>query len=234
MKITRPVWDRDFQCLTTDCPDTCCAGWQIPVDEESAERFRQMDGELGKRLRAALIQVDGETQFAEKDGRCVMLNDQNLCDLYAAQGESALCRTCHTHPRFIAQFGARREVMPGLSCPEWVQVYLMREEKVEFVTEETDEEITDFTEIDAMWFFQLTKARKQAIELVQTRTLSLRERVGKLLALAEEVDEEQDDACPQGAVLEAYCRKLGRLEILTPAGGKKERFWISSIYGRIR
>ena len=217
MKITKPAWDADFQCLTTDCPDTCCALWQIPVDEESAARLRQMDGALGERLRQALITVDGETQFAEKDGRCVLLNDRNLCDLYAEKGEEALCRTCRTHPRFIAQFGARREVMPGLSCPEWVQVYLMREEKVEFITEETDEEITDFTEIDAMWFFQLTKARQRAMDLVQDRGLSLAERVRQLLALAAEVDEAEDGVCPQSGILEAYARRLSSLEILMPA-----------------
>lgn len=217
MKITKPVWDKDFRCLTTDCPDTCCALWQIPVDEESAARFRAMEGPLGDRLRLALITVDGETQFAEKDGRCVMLNDRNLCDLYASCGESALCRTCHTHPRFIAQFGARREIMPGLSCPEWVQVYLMREEKVEFVTEETDEEITDFTEIDAAWFFQLTRARHRALELVQDRSLSLGERIRQLLALAAELDEEEDGPCPQRGVLPAYVQRLAGLEILMPA-----------------
>ena len=216
MKITKPVWDQDFQCLTTDCPDTCCAGWQIPVDEESAARFRAMEGELGERLRKALITVDGETQFAEKDGRCVMLNEANLCDLYAQCGEGALCRTCHTHPRFIAQFGARREIMPGLSCPEWVQVYLMREEKVEFVTEETDEEITDFTEIDAAWFFRLTRARHRALELVQDRSLSLGQRIRQLLALAAELDEEEDGPCPQSEILEAYGKRLASLEILTP------------------
>ncbi len=217
MKITKPVWDADFRCLTTDCPDTCCAGWQIPVDEESARRLATLEGDLGERLRAALVYADGEVQFAQKNGRCVMLNERNLCDLYAQCGEEALCRTCHLHPRFVAQYGGRREIMPGLSCPAWVQTYLLREEPVEFVTEETDEEITDLTEIDAMLFFQLTKARSRALSLVQERQLSMRERLRRLLELGEEVDGETERTCPQTRVLETYVKRLRCLEILTPA-----------------
>ena len=40
MYVTKPSLDREFRCLTSACPDTCCAGWEIPVDEESAERLK--------------------------------------------------------------------------------------------------------------------------------------------------------------------------------------------------
>ena len=28
-----------FACIAGRCPDTCCAGWQILIDEESLERY---------------------------------------------------------------------------------------------------------------------------------------------------------------------------------------------------
>lgn len=217
MRITKPLWDKEFQCLTGDCPDTCCAGWEIPVDEESVQRFSSMEGALGERLRRALVAVEGEVQFARKDGRCVLLNKENLCDLYAACGEKALCRTCHLHPRFVAQYGGRREIMPGLSCPAWVQTYLMREEPVTFITEETDEEITDYTDIDGMLFFQIIKVREKALALVQEQSLSIKERLCQLLEMAQELDGEEEGSCSQNNVLAAYIEKLGALEILTPA-----------------
>lgn len=214
MYITKPVLDGDFHCLTSACPDTCCAGWEIPVDEDSAARFAAMDGEMGARMRAALIEADGETQLARHNGRCVLLNEHNLCDLYAACGESALCRTCHLHPRFVAQYGGRREVMAGLSCPAWVETYLLSRETVTFVTEETDEPICDYTDIDAALFFRLTKAREKAIAIAQTRTLTIRERLEQLLALGEELDG-AEGACAQSGVMSAYLAKLRSLEILT-------------------
>ena len=217
MRITKPLWDKEFQCLAGECPDTCCAGWEIPVDEQSAQRLASMEGALGERLREALIMADGEVQFARRDGRCVLLNKDNLCDLYAACGEEALCRTCHLHPRFVAQYGGRREIMPGLSCPAWVETYLMRDEPVTFVTEETDEEITDYTDIDGALFFRLMKAREKALTLVQDRSIPIEERLRQLLQMAQELDGEEEGACTQNDVLTAYIEKLATLEILTPA-----------------
>ena len=214
MYVTKPSLDREFRCLTSACPDTCCAGWEIPVDEDSAERLRALDGALGERLREALVQADGEWQFARQNGRCVLLNGENLCDLYAACGEGSLCRTCYLHPRFVAQYGGRREVMAGLSCPAWIETYLLSRETVTFVTEETDEPICDYTDIDAALFFRLTKAREKAIAIAQTRTLTIRERLEQLLALGEELDG-AEGVCPQSGVMAAYLAKLRSLELLT-------------------
>ena len=217
MQITTPKWDSEFQCMASSCPDTCCAGWEIVVDEESAARFRAMDGEIGARMQQALCIVDGETQLRRHgDGRCVLLNEKNLCDLYASCGEGSLCRTCHLHPRFVAQFGARREIMPGLSCPAWVETYLLRDERVEFITEETDEPITDYTDIDAALFFKLYRARTSVLEMLQDRSLTIRERMHRLLELAQELDGEKEELCPQEKILPAYLAKLRILEILTP------------------
>ena len=216
MLITKPNRDADFRCLASSCPDTCCAGWEIVVDDRSADRFRAMEGELGERMRAALITVDGEAQLRRHaDGRCVLLNENNLCDLYAACGEGALCRTCRLHPRFVADYGARREVMPGLSCPAWIETYLLDEEKVTFVTEETDDPIS-YTDIDAALFFKLHRARAAALELVQDRSLTINDRLRRLLALAQEMDGEREEDCSPNGILPAYIKKLRTLEILTP------------------
>lgn len=216
MFVTKPNRDKDFRCLASACPDTCCAGWEIVVDDNSAARFLAMEGELGERMRAALITVDGETQLRRReDGRCVLLNEDHLCDLYAACGEGSLCRTCHLHPRFVAEYGARREVMPGLSCPAWIDTYLLDEEKVTFLTEETDEPM-GYTDIDAALFFKFHRARTAALEMVQDRSLSIAERMHRLLALGCELDGEGEGDCPQKDVLPAYRKKLAALEILTP------------------
>ena len=204
MLVTKPNRDADFRCLASDCPDTCCAGWEIVVDDVSADRFRAMEDSMGKRLQQALLTVDGETQLQRcPDGRCVLLNDRNLCDLYAMYGEGALCRTCRLHPRFVADYGARREVMPGLSCPAWIKTYLLDREKVSFVTEETDDPI-EYTDIDAALFFKLHRARAAALEMVQDRSLTIAERLRRLLAVAAELDGEREEDCAQKNILPAY------------------------------
>ena len=50
MRYIKPDYYDKFQCVADKCPDTCCAGWQIMIDEESLERYGAVKGDFGKRL----------------------------------------------------------------------------------------------------------------------------------------------------------------------------------------
>ena len=39
MEIRVPHYYRKFRCTADKCPDTCCAGWQIVIDEETLEKL---------------------------------------------------------------------------------------------------------------------------------------------------------------------------------------------------
>ena len=60
MRIREPDYYKAFRCLAGACPHTCCAGWEVVVDPETAARYQALSGALGAELRAALIPV---TQF---------------------------------------------------------------------------------------------------------------------------------------------------------------------------
>ena len=97
MRYVKPHFYDNFVCTAGDCPDTCCAGWQIMIDEESLERYENEPGEFGKILRNS---IDWEEEcFYQNNRRCAFLNDENLCDLYKALGPDALCDTCRMYPR---------------------------------------------------------------------------------------------------------------------------------------
>lgn len=36
MQITKPTFYKEFSCIAGACPDTCCAGWQIMIDEKAS------------------------------------------------------------------------------------------------------------------------------------------------------------------------------------------------------
>lgn len=214
MKICRPTKDTAFQCLAGACPDTCCAGWEIPIDEDSAARYDAMDGEWGIRLRESMTEADGERQFRRRaDGRCVLLREDGLCALYGSLGREALCRTCDGHPRFTAEYGGLREIIPGLSCPEWAAKWLMTDESAAFMTEETDD-LPAWNDINGMLFYRLKKAREQAFAILQDRSKSLYDRICEYLTLAEKTDGVQETDTSD-RVLQTYIGKLRRQEILT-------------------
>ena len=80
MKYRKPTYYHEFSCVADKCPDTCCAGWQICIDEDSLERYSKVRGDFGNRL---LNSIDWRTgMFEQYQKRCSFLNDSNLCDLY--------------------------------------------------------------------------------------------------------------------------------------------------------
>lgn len=50
MRYLKPHFYDKFVCTAGDCPDTCCAGWQIMIDDASLEKYKNVQGEFGKRL----------------------------------------------------------------------------------------------------------------------------------------------------------------------------------------
>ena len=41
MLYTVPHYYRKFQCTASACTDTCCAGWQIMIDDASLKKYRK-------------------------------------------------------------------------------------------------------------------------------------------------------------------------------------------------
>ena len=115
MRYLKPYFYDQFVCTAGDCPDTCCAGWQIVIDEDSLERYGNEKSEFGKRLRNS---IDWEEEcFYQNNRRCAFLNDENFCDLYKALGPDSLCDTCRLYPRHTEEYEGLRELSLSLSCP---------------------------------------------------------------------------------------------------------------------
>ena len=55
MKIVTPNYYKDFKCIADKCSDTCCAGWDVDVDEQSYEFYKKQTGEIGERLENVMV-----------------------------------------------------------------------------------------------------------------------------------------------------------------------------------
>ena len=137
-KICVPECYKDFHCIDVECTDSCCAGWQVDVDEQAYEEYKNVPGEFGEYIRSVMIEegdCGGEkAQFRlRQDGRCPFLMDNGLCDMYAHLGEDSLCHTCTNFPRYMEDYGTMREMGIGFSCPEASRLMLSTEQKMEYV-----------------------------------------------------------------------------------------------------
>ena len=79
---------KTFECIGGKCPNTCCAGWKIYIDPQSAEKYQNTEGEFGERLKRCSMHLDnGRDLFVlGKDRRCPFLDNKNLCQIYLTLG----------------------------------------------------------------------------------------------------------------------------------------------------
>ena len=139
MKIRVPEYFKDFKCIASKCEDTCCAGWGIVIDDATYDRYKNVQGEFGDRLRSEIVHEAGENIFVLKGNNCPFLNEEKTCDIYINIGEENLCYTCQQYPRYTEEFGSLREVGISLSCPEAARIMLNNSKKVEFELSENNE-----------------------------------------------------------------------------------------------
>ena len=116
-----PEYYSEFRCIADRCRDSCCIGWEIEIDPETARLYAQTGGELGSRFRDS---IRDNCFVLTPDERCPFLNKQGLCDIYRELGEESLCQICSDHPRYFEWFGSVKEGGIGLCCEEAARVIL--------------------------------------------------------------------------------------------------------------
>lgn len=186
MLMRKPDYYDSFQCLMGACPDTCCAAWDIVIDEDSAAFYRSLPGELGERIRAAMVtDGDGDLCFCVEGGHCPLLTGDGLCSIQLEFGEERVCDTCRSHPRFIEEYGWFKEAALAASCPAALDLILSRDP---ILTEtEVDEEDFVCEDVDEELLRALLPCRDRAFALLDRADLSWKERLAALLSFGSEL-----------------------------------------------
>ena len=194
MKIRVPEYFKDFKCIASKCEDTCCAGWGIVIDDVTYDRYKNVQGKFGERLRSEIVHEAGENIFVLKGNNCPFLNEEKTCDIYINIGEENLCYTCQQYPRYTEEFGSLREVGISLSCPEAARIMLNNSKKVEFELSENNEVVSSYNDINAQLFIELLQSRKIVMDIIQDRTIDLRKRAVVALLFVDEIQEKIDES----------------------------------------
>lgn len=124
--MERIVWNayKNFRCVASQCPDSCCRDWEVDVDEDTADSYRALDGSLGDRLRQVMKTADGETGMILEKGHCPLWREDGLCRIQVELGHEALCKICREFPRLYQNYGDFAEFGLELSCPEAARLIL--------------------------------------------------------------------------------------------------------------
>lgn len=192
VQVLLPQGIKDFKCIGGACEDTCCGGWRVDIDEATYKKYKRIrDYELRNKINKNIVRnrsvnsSESKGKMRLEKNRCTFLTEQSLCELQLKLGEGYLCKVCRTYPRTSNKVEGRIERTMVLSCPEVARKVLLEKEPLAF---EIKEEVLDLSkEVGPMISYEAEKAkgwkkygwsiRELAIDIVQTRDLSLEERL---------------------------------------------------------
>ena len=193
MQYTAPHYYKRFKCIADKCPDTCCAGWQIMIDNKTYHKYKSLKGDTGKWIRGEINKK--EQCFKQYDKRCAFLNNDNLCDLVLEGGDELLCRTCRMFPREIEEYDGLREISLSLSCPVITDMLMSMEEKVTFIHREGGNDPEPDEDFDFILFTKLEDARDLMFRILQNRDYPISVRMAIVLSLAHDMEERTKRNC---------------------------------------
>ncbi len=126
---------KEFNCIGSDCPLTCCKGWTISLDKKTFYKYKSDDrfkdhvskgGNSGSRSSETFGVIN-----RNEAGACELLEDNGLCKVHTLKGPDALSKTCATFPRNITSF-SDTSTHKGLTlaCPEAARLCISSEDAV--------------------------------------------------------------------------------------------------------
>ena len=207
MRVFAPDYYPEFSCIAGACRHSCCIGWEIDIDEDTAAHYRTYQGEIGDRMRDHIDFTADPPHFILQGEleRCPFLNRDGLCDIILSCGEDALCQICRDHPRYRNFFSDRTEMGPGLCCEAAVSLVLGRDKPLEMICLSDDGDNGTPTDEESAFY----RMREQLFAVLQNRELSIGDRLETVLATigGQRLPRPMTDVA-------AF---LGALEILDPA-----------------
>ena len=192
-----------FECVGGECKHTCCAGWEMCIDEHTLNVYKGENSAFSKRLQKG-VNFKKSKFKTDKNGRCAFLNDKGLCEIIINLGKDKLCQVCSDHPRFRSFFENAVEMGLGFSCEQATKIILSFENKIEPVLVKDDklQKETSFVERQVLNF------REKALNVVQDRNEDINQRINELLSLCFATVDQSD--------FEDTIKTFSSLEILDP------------------
>lgn len=131
-----PEYSERFRCIGSSCEDTCCVGWNIPIDQATYEKYQAIPSgplrttiDIHIRPAAANAANSDPGQFARiqmpASRQCPFLTEDHLCKIQSEHGEAFLSTTCATYPRVVHWIDNLKDVTLSLSCPEAARLVLL-------------------------------------------------------------------------------------------------------------
>lgn len=124
MKLYAPSYYKKFKCIADKCRHSCCIGWEIDIDEFTLGKYQSAEAPYASEVLKSIEDSENPHFKLCGGGRCVHLDENNLCRIILNLGEGYLCDICREHPRFYNTVKNGMEVGLGMACEEACSIIL--------------------------------------------------------------------------------------------------------------
>jgi lysine-N-methylase len=216
LPITPPLradYAQNFRCIGSDCEDTCCQGWNVPIDQAAYEKYQNLpDSPLRTLIDANMLRISEGAKpavFAQLrmngENQCPLLTADRLCQIQTELGEELLSHACATYPRIVNSIAGIQQTALALSCPEAARIVLLNQELLTPEPLDSNHESTSRAETPAdtldstagtefpayplsliSWFWPI---RQLVLALVRNRSYPLWQRLFLLSIFCRRLDE---------------------------------------------
>ena len=200
-----PTYMMEFKCISSSCTDSCCAGWDINIDEDTYNKYINSTGALKGLVEKKFTENKDEHDsfnhgfmVLKDENRCPFLNSNMLCDIHGGVGEENLCITCKSYPRVFNIVDNVYEKSGLPSCIEICTRAFLNKDKMEFIesNEDIEEKEIEIRRIIDSEAFEGTESLLQyfwdirviSINIMQLRNFSIEERINILKHFYEQIE----------------------------------------------
>ncbi|WP_319402925.1 flagellin lysine-N-methylase [uncultured Anaeromusa sp.] len=206
-KVLEPAYWQHFSCIGSECPDTCCAGWDIVIDASTLQQYTSCNDATLKALFNEHLDFKrksanaAQTYMKLEQQICPFLTKEQLCLIQQRLGEEALSLTCSNYPRTFNQIDGVLERSLYISCFKAAQLILLDQKPLLFITKEEPVilrqqrlgSIHSFSEDRSKPYIFFKDIRKFVIELLQNRAYPLWQRLSLLSVFCSRLADVQEE-----------------------------------------
>lgn len=195
IRMLIPQYIKKFNCIGSECEDTCCKNWAITVDKTSYQRYKRLKKDEFSTLLNKNIKLNRQKKESnshaiiklQEDGYCPFLTEDKLCGVYGNLSYDYMPATCKLYPRVINRIDDEAEMSLMLSCPEAARKALLSNEIMEF--EYVEFELEDHFRYTARFLYTkgsnlkaeeqkyFWEIRSNAIDILQNRRFTIVKRL---------------------------------------------------------
>ena len=132
---------KKFHCLGPDCPQSCCKGWQIPVEDATFKKYVMLPGAYGRHVRSNVSESRDLHYIKKQFGVCPFVNSDKHCQFQDNGEQELMPIVCRLYPRESLGFNDLVLVTFTLSCAAAAKLLIENLGRLKFEEVDYDVEV---------------------------------------------------------------------------------------------